>query len=68
MNTDEMSWLLQTIVEPETARRFVQDQYERGRISYRVMANLAREQSWTDFRSLQALTTTMPSLTPSAMA
>jgi hypothetical protein len=42
-----MNWLLQTIEEPETAKRFVQ-QYERARISHEVMANLAREQCWTD--------------------
>jgi hypothetical protein len=48
MNADEMNWLLQTIEEPETVRRFVQAQYERSTISYEVMANLARERRWTD--------------------
>jgi hypothetical protein len=66
MNTDEMSWLLQTIVEPETARRFVQDQYQRGRISYRVMANLVRESHWTNCHSVQALTVATPPLTDHA--
>ena len=58
MNAYEMNWLLQTIEDPETARRFVQVQYERTRISYEVMANLAREQRWTDYPAVQVLTTT----------
>ena len=58
MNADEMNWLLQTIEEPETAKRFVEAQYERARISYEVMANLAREQRWTDYPAVQVLTTT----------
>lgn len=41
MNADEMNWLLQTIEDPETAKRFVQAQYKRGRISYDLMASLA---------------------------
>jgi hypothetical protein len=55
MNADEMNWLLQTIEEPETARRFVQAQYERARISYEVMANLARERYWTDYSAFHVL-------------
>ena len=43
MNADEMSWLLQTIGDPETAKTFVQAQYEYGRIGYRMIADLARE-------------------------
>lgn len=58
MNADEMNWLLQTIEEPETAKRFVEAQYERARISSEVMANLAREQRWTDYPAVQVLTTT----------
>ena len=42
------NWFLQTIKESETKKRFVQAQYERARISHEVMANLAREQCWTD--------------------
>ena len=49
MNDDEMSWLLQTIEEPETARRFVQVQYELGRISYQLAVDLARQRGWTDY-------------------
>lgn len=48
MNADEMNWLLQTIEEPETARRFVQAQYELGRIPYQLVADLARQRGWTD--------------------
>jgi hypothetical protein len=42
MNKEEMSWLLQTINDPERAKRFVLAQYERGRISFQVMADVAR--------------------------
>jgi hypothetical protein len=49
MNADEMNWLLQTIESPETAKRFVRVQYERGRISYHVMVNLVKECGWTDW-------------------
>jgi hypothetical protein len=62
MNADEMNWLLQTIEEPETAKRFVQAQYERGRIPYQLLADLARQQYWTDYspaRVLTALTTSV---------
>jgi hypothetical protein len=47
MNSNEVNWLLQTIKDPENARRFVQAQYQRGRIPYYVMARLARERDWT---------------------
>jgi hypothetical protein len=46
MNADEINWLLQTTEDPKTAKRFVQAQYERARISHEVMANLAREQCY----------------------
>ena len=58
MNADEMSWLLRTIEEPETAKRFVQAQHERGRISYQVVADLARGHSWTAYPAPQGLTAT----------
>jgi hypothetical protein len=48
MNADEMNWLLKTIEEPETARRFVQAQYKLGRIPYQLLADLARQRGWTD--------------------
>jgi hypothetical protein len=50
-----MRWLLQTIDKLETAQRFVMAQYKRGRISYQVIADLAREQGWTDYLAAQAL-------------
>jgi hypothetical protein len=62
MNADEMSWLLRTIEEPETAKRFVQAQYERGRIPYQVIADLAREHRWTEYPTLQVLTATAISM------
>jgi hypothetical protein len=52
MNSDEMNWLLQTIDDPENAKRFVQAQYHRGRIPYHVMASLARDRNWTDFNGV----------------
>jgi hypothetical protein len=32
MNSDEVNWLLQTIKDPENAKRFLQAQHQRGRI------------------------------------
>jgi hypothetical protein len=46
MNREEMSWLLQTIKDANNAERFVLAQYERARISYQVMADVARERGW----------------------
>jgi len=53
MNSDEMNWLLQTIEDPENTKRFVQAQYQRGRIPYHVMANLARDRNWTDWPAVE---------------
>ena len=53
MNTDEVNWLLQTIEDPENAKRFVQAQYQRGRIPYHVMASLARDRNWTDWPAVE---------------
>ena len=53
MNSDEMNWLLQTIEDPETAKCFVQAQYQRGRIPYHVIANLARDRNWTDWPAVE---------------
>ena len=41
MNKEELNWLLQTIKDAETAERFVLAQYERGRISLQVMADVS---------------------------
>jgi len=53
MNSDEVNWLLQTIEDPENAKRFVQAQYQRGRIPYHVMASLARDRNWTDWPAVE---------------
>ena len=46
MNREELNWLLQTIKDAETAERFVLAQYQRGRISFQLMADVARERDW----------------------
>ena len=56
MNADEMNWLLQTIEEPETAKRFVQAQYELGRIPYQLVVDLARQRGWTDYPPVRVWT------------
>jgi hypothetical protein len=56
MSSDEINWLLQTIEDPETAKRFVQAQYERGRIPYHVITNLAWEHGWADWPAVEAST------------
>jgi hypothetical protein len=43
MNASDMRWLLRTIEDPETAKRFVVAQYQRARISYYVMASMPLE-------------------------
>ena len=40
MNKEELNWLLQTIKGAVNRERFVLAQYERGRISFRVMADV----------------------------
>jgi hypothetical protein len=56
MNADEMNWLLQTIEEPDTAKRFVQAQYELGRISYQLVVDLARQRDWADYPPVRVWT------------
>jgi len=56
MNADEMNWLLQTIEEPETAKRLVQAQYELGRIPYQLVVDLAQQQGWTDYLRVRVWT------------
>jgi hypothetical protein len=46
MNKEELNWLLQTIKNAETAELFVLAQYEHGRISSQVMADVGRERGW----------------------
>ncbi len=57
MNREELNWLLQTIKDAKTAQRFVLAQYERGRVSLQVMADLARERGWINRTAKQFLTT-----------
>jgi len=57
MNREEMNWLLQTIKDAENAERFVLAQYERWRISFQVMADVARERGWINRTANQSLTT-----------
>ena len=46
MNREELNWLLQTINGAATAECFVLAQYQHGRISWEVMADVARERGW----------------------
>ena len=52
MNREELSWLLQTVKVAETAERFVLARYERGRISFWVMADVARERGCINSKSI----------------
>jgi len=63
---EELNWLLQTIEDAETAERFVLAQYERGRISSQVMADVARERGWINRTADQFLTTATYHLTECA--
>ena len=59
MNRTELNWLLQTIKDADTAERFVLAQYQRGRISFQMMADVAREQGWINPTAKEfAITTT----------
>lgn len=46
MNREDVNWLLQTIKDPDDAERFLLAQYEHGRISLQMMADIARERGW----------------------
>jgi hypothetical protein len=43
MNREEVNWLLQTIKDPENAKRFLLAQYQRGRISLQLLNDVAPE-------------------------
>ena len=43
MNREEPNWLCNRSQDAETAEHFVLAQYERERISFRIMADVARE-------------------------
>ena len=63
MNREELSWLLQTINDAETAERFVLAQYQRGRISSQIMADVVREQGWIKRPARECTITTARYLT-----
>jgi hypothetical protein len=48
MTTEELNWLLQTIQDAADADRFVLAQYARGRISFQLMADIARKRDWVN--------------------
>ena len=58
MNASDMSWLLQTIEDPETQERFVVAQFELARISYQLMADIARERGWINRPTNEVFITT----------
>ena len=60
MNREELNWLLQTIKDAERAKRFVLAQYERGRMFFQMMADVARERGWINRTANQFLTTATP--------
>jgi hypothetical protein len=46
MTAEELNWLLQTIKDAGNAERFVLAQYQHGRISFQLLADLARKRGW----------------------
>jgi len=58
MNREELNWLLETIKDAETAERFVLAQYQRGRISFQLMADVAQERDWVNPTANQFVTMT----------
>ena len=48
MTAEELNWLLQTIPDAVDADRFVLAQYARGRISFQLMADIARKRGWVN--------------------
>jgi hypothetical protein len=56
VNREELNWVLETIKDAETAERFVWAQYERGRISSQVIADVVRERGWSNRNANQFLT------------
>ena len=57
MNRAELNWLLQTIKDAETAERFMLAQHQCGRISFQMMADVARERGWINHAANQFSTT-----------
>jgi hypothetical protein len=63
MTAEELNWLLQTIKDAANAERFVLAQYERGRISFQLMADVARKRGWVNRTAKQFAITMTRSLT-----
>ena len=63
MNREELNWLLQTMKDGASAERFVLAQYERGRISFQLIVDIARERGWINGAASQFATTTTCYLT-----
>jgi hypothetical protein len=69
MNKEEVNWLLQTLKDPNDAKRFLLAQYERGRISLQLMNDVAPQRDGVDRTTPPLLTTTRERWTEhSAMA
>ena len=58
MNREELNWLLQTIKDAEAVERFVLAQYERERISFQMMVDVAQERKWINPTANQFMTMT----------
>jgi hypothetical protein len=58
MNKEELNWLLQTIKDAKTAELFVLAQYDRGRISSQVLADVGHERGRIYRNANESLATT----------
>ena len=56
MVREELNWLLQTIKDAETAERFLLARYQRGRISFQMLADVARDWGWINSAADQCMT------------
>jgi hypothetical protein len=63
MTAEELNWLLQTIEDTADAERFLLAQYERGRISFQLMTDIARKRDWANRTANQFAITMTRSLT-----
>ena len=63
MTAEELNWLLQTIQDTADADRFVLAQFERGRISFQLMADTVRKRDWVNRTANQFAITAARSLT-----
>jgi hypothetical protein len=68
MNKEELNWLLQTMQDTETAKRFVLAQHNRTRIWFQLMADIAPKRGWINRTATQFAITTTRYLTQYATA